>query len=219
MLGVLDVADIERSFGMHKRVEFFTKELHVGGVFSEIVEDVGQHDSDGIAARHDDQAGVTMQPLGCLAVAAVLRGFEQRRRHIRHGDLRVAADLCLFRAPGDEAAEVTANEGSDGADGNGPRNWRKEPEEHHGGFEPVDGEVHFAGLEHGEGFAKGEVAHGVEGEVVEPGGDVHGGVGELGDFADELVGVEDYAVFVVSEGWSLSQSPRCPCGSRRYLYR
>ena len=57
-----------------------------------------------------------------------------------------------------------------------------------------------AGLEHVEGFAKSEIAHDVEGVVVEPGGGVDRFTGEEGKFRHELVGVVCYTAFVVAKG-------------------
>ena len=57
-----------------------------------------------------------------------------------------------------------------------------------------------AGLEHVEGFSESEIAHDVEGVVVEPGGGVDGFSGEEGELRHEIVGVGCYAAFVVAEG-------------------
>ena len=56
-----------------------------------------------------------------------------------------------------------------------------------------------AGLEHFEGFAKGEITHDVEGVVVEPGGGVDWFSGEEGELRHEIVGVGCYAAFVISK--------------------
>ena len=82
----------------------------------------------------------------------------------------------------DEAAEGGADEGSDGADGDGPGDGGEEAEEGHGGVEPGDGVVVGAGLEHVEGFAESKITHDVEGVVVEPGGGIDWFTGEEGEF-------------------------------------
>ena len=91
--------------------------------------------------------------------------------------------------PADELAERSAQDRSDGTDGHGPGDRGEEAQKHHGAFEPVDGVVVVARLEHVEGFAKGEVAHDVKGPVVEPGGHVDRTAGEGGELVQELVGV------------------------------
>ena len=59
------------------------------------------------------------------------------------------------------------------ADAGEPGGGCEESEQGHAVVHEVDGEVTFSCCEHVEGLAEGELAHDVEGEVVEPGCYVH----------------------------------------------
>ena len=103
----------------------------------------------------------------------------------------------------DKAPEGGTNNGSYGAHGDGPSDGSEAAEEGHGGVEPGDGVVVRAGLEHVEGFSKGEVTHYVKGVVIEPCRCVYWFTSEKGELRHEIVGVLCYAAFVVSEGYSI----------------
>lgn len=110
-----------------------------------------------------------MQPLRRLDIIHIRRRFQEPRSNIWHLGTSDAALIELGVAETDEASEGGANDGSDGTDGDGPGDGGEEAEQGHGGVEPGDGVVVRAGLEHVEGFAKGEITHDVEGVVIEPG--------------------------------------------------
>ena len=141
-----------------------------------------------------------MQPLRRLDIIHIRRRFQEPRSNIWHLGTSDAALIELGVAKTDEAPEGGANDGSDGAYGDGPGDGGEEAEQGHGGVEPGDGVVVRAGLEHVEGFAKGEITHDVEGVVIEPGGGVDWFTGEEGEFRHEIVGVVCYAAFVISKG-------------------
>lgn len=60
--------------------------------------------------------------------------------------------------------------------------------------------MHFATLEHVEGFAKGEVTHDVEAVVQEPIGGIDRLTREGCETFDELITVLESTDFIVSEG-------------------
>ena len=74
-------------------------------------------------------------------------------------------------------------------------------------MELSDGWVFDAGREVMEGFSEGEVAHYVEGVVIEPAGGLDGLGGMTGELGDELGGVLCDAVFVEAECLEERQSP------------
>lgn len=168
MLGVLELSDIERLAGPHQGIQVRPKPPHERWVLGEIVEDVREHDGDGVAARDDDQARVAVQPFGGFDVGSVRVRLEEPGRDVGHLRREPPSLLDLVGAPADEAPVVGSEDRRDGADGDRPGDRGEETKEDHGVFEPVDGEVHFARLHHVEGLGECKVPHDVEGVVVEP---------------------------------------------------
>ena len=200
MFSILHVAYRERFISFHQRFQLLPQFVNLHRVHGKVVEKVSKSNSHGITARHNNQSRVPMQPLRCLHIINVWRRFQKPRSNIWHLGTSNAALVELGVAETDKAPESGANEGSDGADGDGPGDGGEEAEQGHGGVEPGDGVVVRAGLEHVERFSKGEITHDVEGVVIEPGGGVDGFAGEECEFRHEIVGVGCYAAFVISKG-------------------
>ena len=91
------------------------------GVSGEVVEDVRQHDGNGVAARHDEQPRVAVQPFGGFQVVLVLGGLEEPRRDVGHRGLGVPTLVDLLVAPADESSETASHERRDRTDGHRPR--------------------------------------------------------------------------------------------------
>lgn len=82
-----------------------------------------------------------------------------------------------------------------------PGRGREETEEGHAVAHQVNGEMTFSAREHVEGFAEGELAHEVEGEVVEPGCYIQWRAQTLGYRRCEKSGVMVYLWFVLVESF------------------
>ena len=141
----------------------------------EVVEEHGEGRGGGVGAGDDDAEGVAVQPgaIGFEGVGFAGRGDEPG------GDVLVLGVGVLVGGSVDALAHLGVGPDEHGfpargyagdaeADSGEPRGRGEEAEECHAIFHQVDGEMTFSCGEHVEGLAKGELAHEVEGEVVEP---------------------------------------------------
>ena len=203
MFSILHVADSERFISFHQGLQLLPQLVNLRRVDCKVVEKVSKSNSYGITSRHNNQPRVTMEPFRGFQIVRIRCGFQEPRSNIRHLGTSNSALVELGVAKTNEAPEGGANDGSDGTDRDGPSDGSEAAEEGHGGVEPGDGVVVRAGLQHVEGFSKGEITHNVEGVVVEPCGGVYWFTREKREFRHEIVGVLRYAAFVVSEGYRI----------------
>ena len=149
--------------------------VNVRWIASEVVEEHGEGGGGGVGARDDDAKGVAVEPgaVGFDGVGGVGGGDEPG------GDVSVIFALFGIE-PGDAFAHLRVRPDEHGfpargdpwdaeSDAGQPGCRREEAEEGHAVAHHFDDEMMFARCEHVEGFAKGELAHEVEGEVMEPG--------------------------------------------------
>ena len=165
---VLHHSDVEGLVRLHQGFQFIAQFLDVRWVPGEVVEDVREHDRNGITACDDEQTRVSMQPFGGFDVFLVLSRLQEPGCDVRYCSLDIPALIDLLIAPVDESPETSSHKGCDRAHRYHPWDWGAEAKKEHGRFKPVDGKVISPSFEHVETFPKGKIAHDVEGPVVEP---------------------------------------------------
>ena len=111
----------------------------------------------------------------------------------------------LLGTPSDKAGKVRGDNGDLDEDGDHPEDGGDDSDGEHGAVELGDFGMFLSGGEVVEGLSKGEVAHDVEGEEVEPAGGFDGLVEAVGELGDEHVGVFDDAMFIATDCWGCYQ--------------
>ena len=163
----------------------------VGGVEGEVVEEQDEGGGGGVGAGDDDAEGVAVEPAAVRFEGVVFarRGYEPGGDVVVVGAVVVVVVVGLGSVdafahlgvgPDEHGLPAGGHAGDAEANAGEPGRGREDAEQRHAVAHQVDGEVGFAGGEHVEGFAEGELTHEVEGEVVEPGCDVHGRAQALG---------------------------------------
>lgn len=165
-----------------------------------MVEEGDEGAGGGVGAGDDDPEGVAVEP------AAV--GFEgvvlARCVDEPGGDVLVSAVVFPVDAfahlrvgPYEHGLPAGRYAGDAEADSCEPGRGREEAEKGHAVVHQVDGEMTLPRCEHVEGLAEGELAHEVEGEVVEPGCHIQWSTQTLGYRRREKRGVMVYLWFVL----------------------
>ena len=144
----------------------------VRGVQGEVVEEHGDGGGGGVGAGDDDAEGVAVEPAAVRFEGVVGAGCVDEPG----GDVAVLAVVGPVDAfphlgvgPDEHGLPARGYAGDAEADSCEPGGGREEAEERHTVAHQIDGEMSFPCREHVEGLAEGELAHDVEGEVVEPG--------------------------------------------------
>lgn len=144
----------------------------VGGVEGEVVEEHDEGGGGGVRAGDDDAKGVAVEP----AAVGLERVVGSGRVDEPGGDVVVVAAVVLAVdafahlgvGPDEHGFPTRGHAGDAEAYPREPGCGCEEREEHHAVAHQADDEMGFSRREHVEGLAKGELAHEVEGEVVEP---------------------------------------------------
>lgn len=141
-------------------------------MLGEVVEEHGEGGGGGVGAGDDDAEGVAVEPAAVRFEGVVGAGGVDEPG----GDVAVLAVVGSVDAfahlgvgPDEHGFPARGDAGDAEADPCEPGRGREEAEERHTVAHQVDGEMPFPRREHVEGPAERELAHDIEGEVVEPG--------------------------------------------------
>lgn len=184
----VQLVELGTNFGDLRRVE------------GEVVEEHDERGGCGVGAGDDDPEGVAVEPTAVGLEGVVLaRSVDEPG-----GDVVVLAVIFTVDAfahlgvgPYEHRFPAGSHAGDAEADPGEPGHGREETEKRHPIAHQVDGEMTFSGCEHVEGFAEGELAHEVEGQVVEPGCYIQWRTQTLGYGGREDRGVMVYLRFVL----------------------
>ena len=172
----------------------------LGGVEGEVVEEEDERGGGGVGAGDDDAEGVAVEPAAVGFDGVVFAGrVDEPGGDVGVGAVVLAVDAVAHLGVGPDEHGFPAGRYAGDAEAYPcePGRGREDAEEGHAVAHEADGEMWFSRCEHVEGLAEGELAHDVEGEVVEPGCHIQWRTQTLGYCRCEERGVTVYLRFVL----------------------